>query len=214
MLTACGVSATPVRPTVTPPPVLVSFPTPPTGWKIFTTTTFQLALPDGWQEFKLNEDSLKSTVKQNQATNPDLSRLLQQVLDAGEFKTLLFYAADTKATGIVGNVSIGHTTPGGATRSEDVAKQAADALAKNLTQAKNVTTTALVSVNWIDAAQVKYELPYKNAQGASVTLRGSQFVFLVSPQDLYVLTVSGDAASDSFTTVMDQIGKSFVAVKK
>lgn len=213
-LSACGIVATPVAPTVTPPPALVLFPTPPKNWRVYATPTFQLALPEGWQELVLAEASLQAIIKQNQTANPDLSRSLQDLIDSAQYKDLLFYATDTRATGIISNVTVAHTKPGGEARSEDIAKKASDALAKNLPTAKNATPSALVSVNGIDAAQVRYDIPFKNASGTVVILRGVQFYFLVSPQDLYVLTISGDAANDLFASTADQIGKSFVAVKK
>jgi hypothetical protein len=214
MLSRCGIAPVPAPLTATPPPALVIFPTPPKDWKVYATPTFQLSLPEGWQEIILAEAALTAIIRQNQSTSPELSRSLQGLLDSGQYKDLLFYATDTKAAGIISNVIVAHAKPGGEARSEDIAKKAAESLAKDLPSAKNVMSTALVSINGIDASQVKYDLPIKDSGGNSVLLRGIQFYFLVSPQDVYALTISGDAASDTFPAKADQIGRSFVAVKR
>lgn len=207
-------TATSRGPTVTPPPALVLFPTPPSGWRIEATPTYQIALPGNWQNIPLDPAALRVRISAVQAANPDLARALQGVLDSGQNEQLEFYAVDPNAAALVTSVTIAHTLPAGAVRSEDLAAQDAQAITKQIPGAKVVSTQPLVSVNGIDAALVQYDLPVKSLNGQPYTLRGIQFLFLVSPQDLYVVTITGNSQDPNLGPQAEMIGKSFVAVRR
>ena len=216
VLTGCDVlnPAPTALPTGTPPPALVTFPTPPSGWRIHATPTFQLALPPSWLPVNLSEESIRATIQQSQPANPDLARALQDVLDSGQYKSLSFYAADSRAAAPVTSLTVAHTAPGAGAKVEDLAKKDAEALVKIVPGIRVIGTTPLAAVNGMGSAQLEYELPISSPGGTSFTLRGVQFLFLVSPQDLYVLTATANAENGEFAAVAEQIGKSFVAVKK
>ncbi len=216
-LGACSFIATPTPtappPTATATPIIT--PTPPAGWTIHTQPHFQIALPNSWQEFPLDDATLKNAIDAASTDNPYLADTLRAILTTGQNKNFVLYAADkTNAAGptVVDNLSISRTAIPSGTSIEQAVRQYANALPQVLKGAKVVAFDAPIEVNGQKAGEVDYDLPLVNAGGQVVTLRGVQFLFVPDSGDAYVVTVTGDAAgADKFMLLARQIERSFVS---
>ncbi|MCI0582247.1 MAG: hypothetical protein L0227_05005 [Chloroflexi bacterium] len=95
---ACGGTASPSpAPTSTPSPS----PTPANGG-----TGLDVPLPDGWQEVELTREALQAQIDLLAETNPELVAPLQQLLDAGSFASLSFYALGFDGLEPIGNANV------------------------------------------------------------------------------------------------------------
>jgi hypothetical protein len=194
--------------TATLPPAVV--PTPPTDWNLHYGPSFQIAIPPSWEQIALDETTLKSQLDAASTDNPHLANTLKAILDTGQFKSFLFYAADKTGTMITSNVSVTRTqTPSGAS-AEQIGRDYAQALPQVLKGANLVAMETALTINGKSAAEVDYDLPLVNAAGQVVILRGVQYLFFVDPGDAYVVTVTGDASDqERFVPLARQIGRSF-----
>ncbi len=215
-LGACSFIATPT-PTIPPPtatltPVIT--PTPPAGWTIHTKPGLQIALPNSWQEFPLDDATLKSAIDAASTNNPHLANTLNGILTTGQNKNFVFYAADqaTAANGnIIDNLSVSRTTVPAGTSVDQAVRQYAEALPQILKGAKVIAFDAPMQINGQMAGEVDYDLPLVNGTGQVVNARGVQFLFVPTSGDAYVVTVTGDATNaDKFMPLARQIGKSFL----
>lgn len=215
LLGACSVISTPT-PTVPLPtatPTRIPLPTAPAGWSIHKNASIQISLPDTWQEIPLDEAGLKGEIDAATADNPYLATMLRSILESGQFKSFLFYAADKASTNVINNVSIARTTVPNATSVDRAARDYADALPQVLKGAKLVAIDTPLVINGQNAAEVDYDLPLVNAAGQVVTLRGVQYLVLPNSGNAYVVTATGDAANEEkFVPLARQIGRSFAVV--
>ncbi len=211
-LTACG-GPNPILPLSTPTRPPIVFPTPPPGWTVHAKSSFQLALPESWREFPLEETALRDALDRASVNNPHLSDTLRALLESGQHKSLTFYAADTASAGVVGNVAVTRATLASGTAIEQTANDYANALPQLIKGAKVIAARVPLDINGLSAAEIEYDIPLVNAGGEVVTLRGVQFIFLLDSGGLYLVTVTGDAAVPSFNVLAQQIGRSFVGVQ-
>jgi hypothetical protein len=212
LLGGCTVFPTPnptvTAPTSTPPPLVL--PTAPAGWNVHHGASFQISLPASWEQIALDEATLKKEVDAASSDNPHLADTLRAVLDSGQFKSFLFYAADKTSTSVVSNVSIAQAPTPGGTSVEQAERDYAQALPQVLKGAKLVAMETALAINGQKAGEIDYDLPLVNAAGQVVILRGVQYLFFLNSGDAYIVTVTGDAsAQDRFVPLARQIGQSF-----
>lgn len=218
LMVACG-GGTETPPPATPAATLaptrrpVIVPTTPAGWTPYSRSTFQIALPDTWQEIKLDNATLSSTIQAAQESNPQLADQLRTLLDSGQFKALTFYGVDKNNATSFQNVSIARVALEGTNDLETFAKQYADALPNVIRGSKLVEMRPPSRINGINAAMVVYDVSLVDHEGTLVTLRGVQYLYMLESGDTYLVTVTG-AATDAgkFMALAQQIGTSFVGV--
>jgi hypothetical protein len=215
---ACGgdtATTTPAPPvqTATPTRRPVIIPTTPAGWTPYSRSTYQIALPDSWEEVKLGEAELKSAIASAQESNPPLAEQLRALLDSGQHSSFTFYALDKSASQAIRNVSIAHVALEGANDLTAYVKAYADAL-PNVVRGSKVTGVQVpLRINGIDAAEIVYDISLVDSAGALVTLRGVQYLYLLESGDAYLVTVTGGASDpEKFMPLARQIGTSFVGV--
>jgi hypothetical protein len=215
-LNACDAAqtATPLPDaTLIPTRQTVIFPTPAPGWSIYSRATYQIALPDSWQEVKLQETDLKNAIAAAQESNPPLADQLNALLASGQYKTFLFYAADKTPASVTRNVSITRLPSVQVNDIQALAKAYADALPNIVRGAKVNEVQAPLKINGMDAAAFVYDVALVDNGGKLTTLRGVQYLYLLATGDAYVVTVTGDAAdAEKFMPLARQIATSFAAV--
>jgi len=220
-LAACG-SGTPtpapnlatatIQPTSLPP--TLAAPTPPPGWSAYNRSAFQIALPNTWQEVKLDENNLKSAIGNAQNSNPPLAAQLNILLQSGQYKSLAFYATEKNQASIVSNVSVSPLTLSGTNDLSSFAKSYADGLPDEIRGATVVETQAPLNINGMNAASFVYNVSIVDNSGNLTTLRGVQFLYLLNSGNAYLVTMTGDAAdADKFTALARNIGATFVATQ-
>lgn len=194
--------------TITPFPT----PTPPAGWRIYSKQGFQIALPTGWQEIALDEAGLRTALQAAQNNNPPLAESLGTLLQTGQYKTLVLYAARASSAPIFENVSVARVSVASETRIETIAQAYAGALPDAVRGSKLIQLVQSSPINGMDAAEIVYEVSLINGEGQLVTLRGVQYLFLPGSGELYVVTISGDNANGSaLMAVARDMARSFVA---
>lgn len=194
----------------TRPPLVI--PTPPPGWTPYSRSTFQIALPNSWQEIKLSDTDLKNAITTAQGNNPPLAEQLRTLLDTGQYKAFLLYAVEKKP-GVLENVSVARVTLEGGTDLQAYAKAYANALPDVVRGAKLIDAQMPLRVNGMNAAAFTYDVSLVDGAGNLTTLRGVQYLYVLDSGDAYLITVTGqsdDAAK--FTALARQIGTSFVGV--
>lgn len=211
LVSACGGTPTATLIAPTPQATPLIFPTAPAGWTVREAPSLRISLPPSWQPIALDEAQLKSEVDSASTNNPHLADTLRGILESGQSKSFLFYAADTSSTSVVTNVSVAKTTLPNGTSPEQAEKDYASALPGILKGAKLVAFETSMQINGRKAGEVDYDLPLVNAAGQVVTLRGVQYLFFLNSGDAFVVTITGDAASqETFVPLARQIGRSFV----
>ena len=218
LVVACGGEAQTATPHATTPATLaptrrpVIIPTTPAGWVPYSRATYQIALPDSWQEIKLTDAELKSAINSAQESNPPLAEQLRVLLDSGQYKAFVFYAFDQSGAGLR-NVSLARTSLEGTNDLPAYARAYVDTLPNVVRGAKVVEAQTSVKINGIQAASVVYDVPLVDRAGALITLRGVQFLYLLESGDAYLVTVTGNASdAEKFMPLARQIGTSFVGV--
>lgn len=217
-LTACGgetETPTPTLPVATTAPTRrpVIVPTPPPGWTPYSRSTYQIALPNTWQEVKLSADELKNAITAAQENNPPLAEQLRALLESGQYDSFLFYGAEKNSASVAQNVSITHVALEGTNDLATFTNSYAQALPNVVRGARVLEVRSPLRVNGIDAAALVYDVPLVDGAGTLTTLRGVQFLFLLESGDAYLVTVTGDRSNaDAFMPLAQQIATSFVAV--
>ena len=214
-LTACGnaETATPA-PTLTTAPTRksISFPTPAPGWSLYSRSAYQIALPDAWQEIKLQPDELKNAITAAQNNNPPLAEQLRALLESGQAQNLIFYATDKNAAPIARNVSISRVPLQNTTDTQTFAKTYAEALPNIVRGAQVREVQAPLNINGLNAAAIVYDVSLVNDAEKLVTLRGVQYLYFLDSGIAYVITVTGDAAdAEKFMPLARQIATSFAS---
>lgn len=191
----------------------VTFPTPAPGWSIYSRSTYQIALPDSWQEIKLQETELKNAIAAAQDSNPPLAEQLRTLLQSGQYKGFIFYATEKNRAAVTRNVSIARSTLAGGQDLQTFAKAYADALPNLVRGAKVSEVQAPLKINGINVAAFVYDVPLVDNAGNLTTLRGVQYLYVLEGGDAYLVTLTGDAAdAEKFMPLARQIATSFVAV--
>lgn len=217
---ACGGGAeTPLPPTLavdaapTRRPVIV--PTTPAGWTPYSRSTFQIALPDTWQEIKLTDADLQSAMQAAQESNPQLADQLGALRSSGQFKALTFYGIDQNNATSLRNVSIARVALEGTNDLETFANAYAKALPNVIRGSKLVEMRTPARINGINAAMIVYDVSLVDSSGDLATLRGVQYLYMLDSGDTYLVTVTGAANdADAFMKLAQQIGTSFVGVSQ
>ncbi len=219
VVAACGGESQTATPNATPAPTVaptrrpVVIPTTPAGWTPYSRATYQIALPDAWQEIKLSEAELKSAISSAQENNPPLAEQLRALLESGQYKAFVFYAVDKTNSASLQNVSIARTSLESTHDLVTYVKAYADALPKAVRGAKVVQVQAPLSVNGMQAASIVYDISLIDNTGNLLTLRGVQFLYLLESGDAYLVTVTGDTAGgEKFMSRARDIATSFVGV--
>lgn len=211
-LAACGGSGseTPAV-TNTPPAPPVVIPTAPPGWSPYSRSTFQIALPESWEQVKLGEQELRTAIAGAQENNPPLAEQLRALLESGQYKAFSFYAIDKQSTPILRNVSITRVSLEGTNDLQAYVRSYAGALPDVIRGARVVEVQAPLRVNNLDAASIVYDVSLVDNAGTLATLRGVQFLYRLDSGDAYLVTVTGDANdADKFMPLARQIATSFV----
>jgi hypothetical protein len=192
------------RPTPIPP-------TPPPGWNIFSRSEYQIALPASWQELVLQDQDLKDAIATAQSENPPLAAELNTLLQSGQYKAFIFYAADKSARPGVRTISIARTTLGGSNDLQTFAASYAEALPQVIRGAHLVEAQGSLEVNGMRAAAFVYDVPLINSNGVLTTSRGVQYLYQLDSGAAYLVTVTGDAREgDKFGALARAIATSFV----
>lgn len=217
LLAACAggtETPSPIAPieTIAPTRRPVIVPTTPPGWTPYSRSTYQIALPDTWEEIKLDDISLKNTIAAAQESNPQLADQLRTLLDSGQYRSLTFYGIDKNNATSLQNVSIARVALEGTNDLGAFARSYADALPNVIRGSKLVEMRPPARINGINAALITYDLSLVDREGALVTLRGVQYLYQLESGDTYLVTVTGAASNEKFIALAHQIGTSFVAV--
>ncbi len=215
ILSACGENATPTPPAPpthppTPTRPAVVLPTAAPGWKIFKRSTYQLTLPDGWQEIKLQADEIKNAVAAAQANNPPLADTLRALLEAEQYKEFIFYAADQNAAPQPRTISIARAALPPNQNIAGVASAYAETLPQLVRGAQLTRTRAPFQRNGMNVAAFDYTLAFVDDRAKLVTLRGTQYLYVSASGDAYLVTVTGDAADAAFDDIVRGIAETFV----
>ncbi len=214
-LVACGGAET-ATPTVavstlapTRRPLIV--PTTPPGWTPYSRSSYQIALPDSWQEIKLSEADIKKAISDTQANNPPLADQLRILLESGQYKAFNLYAVGNDAAGWE-NVAVARVALEGTNDLQAFAKAYADALPDTVRGAKVVQVESQLTVNGMRAAAFVYDISIVDASETLTTLRGVQYLYVLDSGDSYMVTLTGKTNdANKFTTLARQIATSFVA---
>lgn len=217
LLAACGNAPTPtpdiLRETSAPTRRPVIIPTTPPGWTPYSRSTYQIALPDAWQEVKLSEQNLKDAIASAQENNPPLAEQLRTLLESGQYKSLAFYAVEKSNAPVLKNVSIARLALQGTNDLEAFAKSYADALPNVARGSRVIEVQAPLQINGTNAAAFQYDVSLVNTEGVLTTLRGVQYLYVLDSGDAYLVTVMGDANdAEKFLPLARQIATSFVGV--
>lgn len=202
------ISETPGAPT--PSPIII--PTPPQGWTPYSRSTYQIALPDSWQEIKLSDAQLKGAIATAQENNPPLAEQLRALLESGQYKSFVFYAVE-KNSAVPRNVSIARVALAGTNDLQAYAKTYAEQLPNVVRGAKVIEVQAPIQVNGMRAAEVTYDISLMDETSNLMTLRGVQYLYVLETGDAYLVTVTGGGDDpEKFTALARAIATSFVAV--
>jgi hypothetical protein len=218
LLTACGgdqATQTPSIPLETAAPTRrpLIVPTTPAGWKAYSRSSFQIALPNSWQEIKLGESELRGSITAAQESNPPLAEQLRGLLESGQYQELLFYATETAGAPLPPNVSVAHIALDADDSLESIARSYASALPNIVRGSKIVEVQSSLQINGIRAASFVYDVSLVDSPGALQTLRGVQFLFLLDTGDAYLVTITASGSdADTFMPLAREIATSFVAV--
>jgi hypothetical protein len=204
-----GAPETPLAPT-SPAPVI---PTTPAGWAPYSRSTYQIALPDSWEQVKLEEQDLKSAIATAQENNPPLAEQLRALLESGQYKAFTFYAVEKQSTPILRNVSITRVSLQGTNDLQAYMKAYVDALPNVIRSAQVIEMQAPLRVNNMNAASIVYDVSLVDNAGTLSTLRGVQFLYRLDSGDAYLVTVTGDAKdAEKFMPLAREIAASFVGM--
>jgi hypothetical protein len=197
-------TATPTRQLVTPP-------TPAPGWKLVKRSTYQIALPDTWQEIKLQEDEIKNAVTAAQDNNPPLADILRTLLESRQYKGFIFYAADKNAAPPARTVAIARAALPPNQDLQSTAQTYAQLLPTLVRGAQVTNIQAPLKINGIDAAAFDYTISLVNQNAKLATVRGVQYLYVLDSGDAYLVTLSGDASDPAFESVARDIAETFAA---
>ncbi|MDL1896540.1 hypothetical protein FBQ82_09720 [Anaerolineae bacterium CFX7] len=216
ILSACANSATPTAPvtatntpTATRPAVV--FPTAAPGWKIFKRATYQLALPDSWQEIQLHADEIKNAVAAAQVNNPPLAETLRALLETEQYKELDFYAVDKSATPRPRTISIARAALPPNQNIASIAAAYAETLPQAVRGAQVTKTQAPFQLNALNVAAFEYTLSFVDANAKLVTLRGAQYLYVLETGAAYLVTITGDATDATLSEFARSIAATFAA---
>lgn len=197
--------------TAAPTRRVMTIPTAAPGWSMYSRSTYQIALPDSWQEVKLQENELKNAIASAQESNPPFAEQLRTLLESGQYKGFIFYATEKNRAAVARNVSIARSTLAGSQDLQTFAKTYADALPNLVRGAKVKEAQAPLKINGINAAAFVYDVPLVDDAGNLTMLRGVQYLYVLEGGDAYLVTVTGDAAdAENFMPLARQIATSFV----
>ncbi len=212
-LSACGEAETPAPlPTETPAPTRAALvlPTAAPGWKIGKRADVQIALPDTWQEIKLDANALQAAIVAAQDRNPPLAEQLRALLESGQTQALIFYAADTTPALVARNVAISRVNMPPNQDLKTFAKTYADALPNIVRGAQVREVQAPLKINGMNAAAIVYDVSLVDRAEKLTTLRGVQYLYVLDSGAAYMVTVTGDAAdAEKFTPLARQLATSF-----
>lgn len=219
LLAACDTlkpAETPVpisNPTASPTRRPIIIPTTPAGWTPYSRSTFQIALPDSWQEVKLSEQELKATVASAQENNPQLAEQLRVLLESGQYQAFVFYAIEPQGTGAGRNVSISRIELEGTNDLTAFVQAYAAELPNAVRGSKLVEVQSPLQVNSTRAAAIVYDLSLVDEQGNLKTVRGVQYLYQLDSGDAYLVTVSGELTEEAeFMPLAREIATTFVGL--
>lgn len=213
---ACGDTPTP-----TPPPVATAttprvniFPTAAPGWSIYKRSTYQIALPDTWQQVNLQDKELRNSITAAQDSNPPLAEVLRTLLESGQYKGFIFYATDKIAASPARTVSIARSTLPPDRDIQSIAQAYAQGLPDLVRGAQLTTVQAPLKINGLDAAAFEYTISLVDENAKLVTLRGMQYLYVLRSGDAYLVTITGDASDGKFESFARGIGEAFAAMNQ
>jgi hypothetical protein len=218
LLAACdALSGPPVspEPTTRPTPTVRArvFPTPRPGWSLYARSTYQLALPDEWQEVKLEEAELNAAIARAQDSNPPLAEELRALLESGQSRAFVFYATNNERAPVIQNVSVARLVTDGVGDVSSIAQEYANALPNIVRGAQLLELRVPLELNGLSAARIVYDVSLVDSGGDLKTLRGVQYIYLLDTGDAYLLTITGDATdANEFMPLARDIATSFVGV--
>ncbi len=191
----------------------IVFPTLAPGWNLYSRSTYQIALPESWDQVKLTEPELQAAIAAAQDANPPLADQLRTLLESGQYRSFVFYATDRSASPVIRNLSIARLGLEGTTDLSAFARSYANALPNLVRGAKVLEVQHTLQVNGIQAAELSYDVSLVDNAGTLTTLRGVQYLYRLDSGDGYLVTVTGSAQEgDAFMTLARQIGTSFVGI--
>lgn len=213
LASACSETPTPTPLTVaTVTPTRVNLiPTAAPGWSIYKRSTYQIALPDAWQEIKLQDTDLRNSITAAQDSNPPLADVLRTLLESGQYKGFIFYAAEKAAAPRTRTVSIARSALPPSGDISSVAQAYAKVLPSLVRGAQVTGVQAPLNINGLDAAAFGYTISLVDNQAKLVTLRGAQYLYALSSGDAYLVTITGDASDAGFEATARDIAESFAA---
>jgi hypothetical protein len=172
----------------------------PSGWKSYTVGDIQFGLPQSWKSIPLEKADLERMTKEIEKNNPDLARVLQQLIQSGQYKLLKFFAIDI-AKGQ--NINVGVTPVGVALTPKQIVAVLKQQLQDALPNAELLETKDNLTINGLPAARVIYDLTITGESGSKQIVRGIQYYIPVA-KNLHVVTISGDTSKE-FRALADQI---------
>ena len=66
----------------------------PTGWGSHAIGDLSLGLPNSWKKIALTKPALQSATDEVKDTNPELARILQNLIDSNQYQVLKLFAIE------------------------------------------------------------------------------------------------------------------------
>jgi hypothetical protein len=192
------------------PPAAVVPSTPPASsaapgdWTTHTIGQSTLQVPPTWQSVPLTKADIEQVAKSLDAQNPSLAQIVRQLITAGLYTQIKFFAIGTNPAGSVNLIE--------APRPADIPTDALlaqllEQLPSLLPNSKIISSDSKHQVNGLPAGRLMYDLAVNDPAGNATTTRGVQW-YIVGATTIYIITVSGPP-NDELITIADQIGQSF-----
>jgi hypothetical protein len=180
----------------------------PSGWKPYTIGELQVGLPGNWQTLPLGKTELQTLTKQVAKNNPDFAKLLQQLIDSGQYKLLKFFAIDLAKSQ---NVNALITSTGVHLTPKQIVPVIEQQLKKSLNNLTIVSTDDSITLNDLPAGRIEYTLTLNGETGKSQELTSVQY-YLPIGTDIYVFTITG-SSQKGFIALADQIASTIQTAK-
>ncbi len=172
----------------------------PTGWEIHPVGDLSLGLPNSWQKIALTKPALQSATDEVKDTNPELARILQNLIDSNQYQILKFFAIEPASKQ---NINVAIVPVGVRLKPKDIVAVLAKQIIQNLPNATLVESKSNLVLNGMPAARVIYDLPVNRADGKPDVLRGFQY-YLPVDTSIYIISITGDS-SRAFRSLVEQI---------
>ena len=172
----------------------------PKGWASNTVGELSFGLPSTWKNIELTKKALQTVANEVQPNNPELARILQNLIDSGQYQVLTFFAIEPATQQ---NLNLAVVPVGAQLRPKDLIDALATQIIQSLPNATLVEKRSDLVLNGIAAARITYDIPVTGTNGKTDTLRGFQYYIPIGT-NIYIMSITG-RSSKAFGSLVDQI---------